>query len=231
MNALEKIVVWGDSLAKGVVWNAQRGRHGYCERPAVQVAAEKLGVAIQNRAHFGYTAPQGLERLDRDLSGGMRCDAAVLEFGGNDCNFDWAAISKDPDAPHEPATPPQAYLETLRRMVKRLLDAGVRPVLMTLPPIDAEKYFRFFVDGGLSAANILKWLGDTQQIYRFHEMYSLLIERVGREFQLRVLDLRTRCLLHRDFLRDMLCVDGLHLTAEGQRFVGEQIAELAIENA
>ncbi len=227
MEAMEKIVVWGDSLAKGVVWNAQRGRHGYCEPNAAEIAASKLGVTIVNRAHFGFTAPQGLARLDHDLSEGLSCDSALLEFGGNDCNFDWAAISEDPDAQHEPATTPEQFEGTLRRMVQRLYDAGIKPVLMTLPPIDAEKYFRFFVGTKLNGANILRWLGDKQQIYRFHEMYSLLIERVARECQVKLLDLRTKCLEQKNYIREMICDDGLHLTEAGQRFVGEQIAELA----
>jgi lysophospholipase L1-like esterase len=45
-----------------------------------------------------------------------------------------------------------------------------------------------------------------------------------------VLDLRTRCLARKGYLRDMLCEDGLHLSDEGQRFVGEQLAEIAIQN-
>ncbi|MDO4572613.1 MAG: GDSL-type esterase/lipase family protein [Clostridia bacterium] len=229
MEALKTVAVWGDSLAKGVIWNAERGRHGYCAEPAARVAGEKLGIRVVNRAHFGYTATQGLERLEHDLDEGLSCDAAVLEFGGNDCNFDWAAISADPGAPHEPATPAELFVRTLRRMVRRLYDRGVRPILTTLPPIDAERYFRFFVGNRLNGESILKWLGDVHQIYRFHEMYSLLVEKVGRELQTRVLDLRTRCLARKGYLSCMLCEDGLHLTEEGQRFVGEQIADMALE--
>ena len=111
-------------------------------------------------------------------------------------------------------------------MVKRLLKQGIRPVLMTLPPIDAERYFRYLVGDKLNRDNILSWLGDVQQIYRYQEMYSLLVERIAREFSIRLIDLRSRCLAERNFFRDMLCEDGLHLTEEGQRFVGEQIAQL-----
>lgn len=230
METKDTVVVWGDSLAKGVVWNPQRGRHAYCDCPAIKVAEEKLGMTIVNRAHFGFTAEQGLIRMAQDLEDGLTCDAAVIEFGGNDCNFNWEAISLDPDAPHEPVTPPAQFVDILRRMVQKLIDHGIRPVLMTLPPIDAEKYFRFFVGKKLNGANILKWLGDSHQIYRFHEMYSLLIERVGREFQVNVLDLRTRCLARKGYLKEMLCEDGLHLSEAGQLFVGEQLAEIAIQN-
>ncbi|HQQ40259.1 MAG TPA: SGNH/GDSL hydrolase family protein, partial [Clostridia bacterium] len=93
----EKVVIWGDSLAKGVIWNNERRRHGYSRTTAADIVAEKLGVQIINRAKFGYTAPQGLEMMERDFAEGITCDTALLEFGGNDCNFDWAAISEHPE--------------------------------------------------------------------------------------------------------------------------------------
>ena len=224
----EKIVIWGDSLAKGVIWNEARKRHAYSSRTAADVAAERLGVEIVNRAKFGCTAPQGLEIMEHDVEGGIDCDTALIEFGGNDCNFDWQAISEHPDQTHSPATPPDQYLDSMRTMVRSLLRRSIRPVLMTLPPIDAEKYFRFLAGDTLNRANILRWLGDVQQIYRFQELYSLLVEKVAREFSIRLIDLRARCLAERRFFHDMLCEDGLHLTEEGQRFIGEQIAQLVL---
>ena len=147
----EKVVIWGDSLAKGVIWNNERRRHGYSRTTAAEIVAEKLGVEIVNRAKFGYTAPQGLEMMERDFAEGIVCETALLEFGGNDCNFDWAAISEHPEEPHDPATLPDQFVESLRSMVGWLLNRGIRPVLMTLPPIDSERYFRFLVGDKLSA--------------------------------------------------------------------------------
>ena len=226
--AKETVVVWGDSLAKGVVWNDARKRHGYSKCTAADVVSEKLGIQVLNRAKFGSTAPQGLEIMERDIESGITGDTAVIEFGGNDCNFNWAEISERPEEKHEPATSPEQFTASLRGMVRCLFQKGIRPVLVTLPPIDAERYFRFLVGDKLNAKNILKWLGDVQQIYRYQEMYSLLLEKVAREFQIRLLDLRQRCLEKKGFVKDMICADGLHLTEEGQLFIGEQIAELSI---
>ncbi len=224
----ERVIIWGDSLAKGIIWNAARKRHAYSKTTAASIAAQKLGIQIINRAKFGCTAKQGLELLERDVEEGVFGDAALIEFGGNDCNFDWAAISAHPDETHLPATSPEAYLESIRSMVERLLSKGIRPVLMTLPPIDAERYFTFLVGDTLSRENIMRWLGDVQQIYRYQEMYSLLIEKVAREYSIRLIDIRSRCLAERRFFQDMLCEDGLHLTEEGQQFLGEQIADLVM---
>lgn len=224
----EKVIVWGDSLAKGVVWNEERRRHTTADSTAVDVAADKLGITIENRARFGFTATRGFETMQRDLNSGVTCDAALLEFGGNDCNFDWAAISENPDAAHEPATPPAAFVKTLTNMVHMLMDKHIRPVLMTLPPIDAERYFRYLVGDKLNGANILKWLGDVQQIYRFQELYSRLVEKVALSTRCKLIDIRSHCLGdHR--MAEYICADGLHLTEAGQRFVGETASELLVE--
>ena len=227
---IETVVIWGDSLAKGVVWNEARKRHAYSKTTAADIVAERLGIELVNRAKFGCTAPEGLAIMEREIEGGITCDTALIEFGGNDCNFDWKAISERPDDEHLPATSPEAYQESLRAMVRNLLRQGIQPVLMTLPPIDAERYFRFLVGTRLNPKHILHWLGDVQQIYRYQEMYSMLVERVAREFSIQLIDLRQKCLEYHGFVKKMLCEDGLHLTEEGQRFMGETIADLVKSN-
>ncbi len=222
------VTVWGDSLAKGVVWNAERRRHGYAAETAADVVSKKLNVEIVNRARFGFTAPQGLAMIEKDLEDGWTCDTAVIEFGGNDCNFDWAAISDAPDAEHDPMTKPGAFEEALRRIIEKLRCVAIRPVLVTLPPIDAEKYFEFLVGDKLNPANILKWLGDKQRIYRFQEMYSLIVEKVARETDCKLIDLRRHCLENRAMYA-MICEDGLHLNEKGQIFVGNEISRMILQ--
>ena len=226
----ETVVIWGDSLAKGVIWNDSRKRHAYSKTTAAEIAADRLNIEVINRSKFGCTAPEGMEIMERDMASGITGTTALIEFGGNDCNFDWAAVSERPDAEHVSATPPEKYLESMRAMVQWLIQKNIRPVLMTLPPIDAERYFRFLVGTRLNPKHILHWLGDVQQIYRYQEMYSMLVERVAREFSIQLIDLRQKCLEYHGFVKKMLCEDGLHLTEEGQRFMGETIADLVESN-
>ncbi len=223
--ASENVVLWGDSLGKGVIWNEQRKRHVSAAHTAADVVMQALGVRVNNRARFGFTAPRGLEIMRRDLAAGLKADAALIEFGGNDCNYDWAAISENPDARHEPATSPEIFYATIAQMVDTVRAAGIKPILMTLPPINAEKYFRFLVGDRLNAANILKWLGDTQQIYRFQELYSHIVKEVSRVKECTLLPVREVCLAdHR--MDSFICEDGLHLTEAGQAFIGETITSL-----
>lgn len=224
----DRVVLWGDSLGKGVVWNEQRGRYGAAPVNAVQIVSEQIGVEIDNRSRFGSTAPRGLELMERELGEGLRADAAIIEFGGNDCNFDWAVIADSPDAQHDPATPPKQYEDALRRMVAVLRARGLRPILMTLPPINAERYFQFLVGDKLNGGNILRWLGDVNRIYRFQEWYSGMAACIARELCVELLDLRALCLARQDFVTRLLCADGLHMNEEGQRFVGNAVVRLLL---
>ena len=224
--AKETVVIWGDSLAKGVIWNDARKRHAYSNPTAADIAAERLGIEIINRSKFGCTAPEGQQIMERDVKSGITCKTALIEFGGNDCNFNWAAVSDHPEEEHFSATPPDAYLESMRAMVRWLIQRNIQPVLMTLPPIDAERYFRFLVGTRLNPKHILRWLGDVQQIYRYQEMYSMLVEKVAREFSVQLIDLRQKCLEYHGFVKRMICEDGLHLTEAGQRFMGETICDI-----
>lgn len=224
--AKETVVIWGDSLAKGVIWNDARKRHAYSNPTAADIAAERLGIEIINRSKFGCTAPEGMQMMERDMENGITCQTALIEFGGNDCNFNWAAVSEHPEEEHFSITPPDVYLESMRAMVRWLIQRNIQPVLMTLPPIDAERYFRFLVGTRLNPKHILRWLGDVQQIYRYQEMYSMLVEKVAREFSVQLIDLRQKCLEYHGFVKRMICEDGLHLTEGGQRFMGETIADI-----
>lgn len=60
-------------------------------------------------------------------------------------------------------------MQTLTDMARRLLAAGIQPVFMTLPPIDAERYLREISRRGADQTRVLQWLGDTQRIYRGEE--------------------------------------------------------------
>lgn len=224
----ERVALFGDSLAKGICWNEERRRHVTLPVSAADIAAERLGVTIINRARFGFTAPRGLALMERELESSPGYDAAVIEFGGNDCNFDWAAISENPEGTHAPATSPERFFSTVCAMAERLKSARIRPIFVTPPPIDAARYFKFLIGDKLNGSNVLRWLGDVQQIYRFQELYASLVAKAAASTGAALLDVRGSCLSNHA-LCTLFCADGLHLTEEGQRFLGTEIAKLVLQ--
>jgi len=218
---VKKVVVWGDSVAKGVVYDEARGRYVLSPVTAAAIAAEQLGVEIVNHSRMGATVAEGERMMTRDLDRGLTADIAIIEYGGNDCDFDWRAVSEAPDAAHTPKTPAPLFEQTMRGMISSARRAGMDPMLVTLPPILSARYFDFIAQG-LNADNILHWLGDKDHIYRYHERYSALIARIARECGCRLLDLRAEFLSLWN-AENLFCFDGIHPNAEGQRFMGEAI--------
>lgn len=95
-----------------------------------------------------------------------------MSYGGNDSDYDWAAIDADPGADHRPNTELPVFADTLHETLDALRQGGVQPVMMTLPPIDGERYLDFLCRDNLRRDRILDWLGEPQMIYRHQELYA-----------------------------------------------------------
>ncbi|PWS21688.1 SGNH/GDSL hydrolase family protein, partial [Enterococcus faecium] len=67
----------------------------------------------------------------------------------------------------------------------------ITPILMTLPPLHAKRYFEFITRNGLIKDNILQFLGgDVEMIYRWQERYSNTISRIAAETGSHIIDVR-----------------------------------------
>ena len=103
-----------------------------------------------------------------------------------------------------------------------LRDAGVQPVLMTLPPIDSARYFDF-ISRRSDGQRILTWLGDVGRIYRHQELYSDTVAALAMSEGLPLIDVRRQFLPLRDLPR-LIAADGIHLTIPGYRRLFDTLA-------
>ena len=218
-----KFQIYGDSLMKGILVDEQF-RYKPSAKALVAQLQQETGAEIINHAHFGYTAAKGQAVLDRDLQKGLNCQMALLEFGGNDCDHDWKAVAAHPEAEHLPNTSLQNFLDTLSSMAQSLLDRGIQPVLMTLPPLDAQKYLDFIGRLGSDTGAVLSWLGDVQMIYRWQELYSNAIAGLATRLNLPLLDVRSRFLSRRDY-GGLIARDGIHLTETGYQLIFDTLRD------
>lgn len=212
-----KIAVWGDSITKGIIQSFGNKQYMVNPENSLKIAGEKLGIKIINHSYFGCTVSKGKDVLIHDIEKNIDCDAAILEFGGNDCDFNWTEVSEHPEKEHEPHTPLHIFSETIQFMIKTLREHNVTPILMTLVPLVPERYFSF-ISKNLNPANILKWLGDIGFIYRWHESYSCEIFDIARNTGCLLLDIRKQFLMDRNYQR-FICEDGIHPNKEGQKFM------------
>ena len=219
-DVIGKINIWGDSVLKGVIFDELRNRYTTLEDDSASLVSKDLGLEIKNNARFGLTAPKAEKLLLAALEKGVDCQTAIIELGGNDSDFNWAKVAEDPDKNHLPNTTLDAFKTSITNMVNALRKHNIVPILVDLPPIDAEKYFAWIVKNGLDKDKILNWLGDVQRIYRYHECYSLAVTKLARTLNCHFIDIREAFLLEVNYSR-LLCVDGIHPNSEGHKLMNK----------
>ncbi|MEL7608763.1 MAG: SGNH/GDSL hydrolase family protein [Bacillota bacterium] len=221
MDPFRRVLLVGDSIAKGVTYDASRGRYVLPTENISRLVEKATAFVIENIARFGATVDTAAKDLTRWLKrgGSPRPDVVAIEVGGNDCNFDWEAVARDPKAEHLPKTGIEEFERTLGGMIEEVRAADILPVLCNLPPIDAERYFRYFTGGDPDKGErILEWLGTVGRIYWWHERYSAAVEQVAEAMETPLINVRGALLCEPDY-RVFVAADGLHLNEEGQRRV------------
>ncbi len=209
------ISLWGDSIGKGIMYDEARGRYSIYADNLFSVLKRSLDIPVDNYALMGCTAAAGAERMARaELREGS---LAVIEFGGNDCDMPWAEISADPEGEYQPRSPMAEFMQAMRAMVARARAQGAVPVLVTPPPLDAQRYYEW-VSRKLSPERILRYLGEVQYIYRWQERYAGAVRTLAGELGCALYDLRDQFLARRD-LGALLCVDGIHPNRQGYAFI------------
>lgn len=219
---MNNICVFGDSLAKGVLFDGSRKRYSFAKNNFITLAFENSECTVNNYAKFGYTIKRGCETIEKYSENIKNSDYTIIEFGGNDSNFDWKKISENPSSEHSPMTPINPFLACYKTIINKVKAEGSRPIMLSLPPIDSEKYFKF-ISNGLNAENILAWLGGSHQyIYRFHEMYNMKICELASEQKVPLIDIRSDFLMKSNY-SDYLCDDGIHPNENGYKLISEAV--------
>ncbi len=218
---MARLVLFGDSIGRGVVYDEASDKYVLLQDGFANLLAREGGHSISNFAQFGSTIERGATIVKRQLDKLSSCDAVLLEFGGNDCDFDWAKIALEPQATHIAKTPPDAFFEKYTELIAQIRRAGGLPVLMNLPPIDPIRYFKR-VSRVPSGRQILAWLGDKARIYRWQEMYSVCVHKIARLSAVPLIDIRTPFLEQRE-CPGLIGDDGIHPVSGGHRLIFNSI--------
>ena len=223
MKIIRKIEVFGDSILKGIQVNSLNKRYHVNNNIDIDMLSKRFSLNIVNRSKLGHTVAKGKAVLYKYLEGKPDCNAILMDYGGNDCDFDWKSISENPEAEYEPNTPIHKFVKIYTGIVEKIKENGIRPVITNLPPIEPQRYFDWFCKG-LNKENILSWLESVGAIYRYQELYSRTVEEIARSTGAMLVDLRSAFLKERHMGR-FLCEDGIHPNTEGQRLITQEFAK------
>ena len=218
----KKVAIFGDSVMRGVIYDDKKKKYTFSKAIDWKKIERVLDIDIDNHAKMGATIKDGKKRLDKYLANQPEAETIIIEYGGNDCDFDWDYVSQKKSKNHQPKVSPDVFKETLLIMIQQIRDKGIRPMLMTLPTLDAKKYFTWITSNGRNAENILYFLGDVAHIYRFHELYNLAIMEVSMETHVDVIDIR-KVFLEHGTLDELICEDGIHPSPYGEKLIVNDI--------
>lgn len=225
LKPLKKIVVLGDSILKGIQPDPETGR--YITRNDIDVdgLSREFGLTVENQSHFGSTVLKGDRLLDRLLERGLDCDAVVMDFGGNDCDFKWGEVAAHPEAVHLPAVTPEAFVQRYRAMLRKLRQRDIVPIVTTLPPLEPQRFLDWWCRD-LDQEAVLRWVGGVCNIYAHQEGYSHLVERLAWEERAPLVDLRS-AFLRQGHLENLICADGTHPNSAGQALITQAFRDFA----
>lgn len=215
----KKITVWGDSILKGIVRDDTPQGYRVLQTNCVTRFEKTTGSKISNYASFGMTTIKAFERIKRSLirRNPQKDDLVLLEFGGNDCDFLWKQISERPNIDHQPKTPLALFSKNLQQIIDTFKSFNLIPILMTLPPLEPNRFFNW-ISRGLNPANILHWLGDVNKIYRWQEVYNDEVFDIARKNDLHLINVRKEFLLS-DNYSSLICDDGIHPNEQGHEAI------------
>ncbi|MNO79442.1 multifunctional acyl-CoA thioesterase I and protease I and lysophospholipase L1 [compost metagenome] len=214
------IVLFGDSIAKGVILDNENGKYKVLSNSFANLVQNQFKGIIHNAGRFGSVITKGFSTMYRDVLS-KKPDIVILEFGGNDCDYNWEEIAENPHGDYLPKTTLNRYVSTLKEMIEKLRQEKIVPVLMTLPPLDAERYFKWISKNSSSkASNILAWLGTVNEIYDWHKLYNDAIIEVAKELKVKWIDIRDAFMKTEDY-RKYMCEDGIHPNEQGHELIAD----------
>ena len=223
------LVVFGDSITKGVIYDNEKSRYSNIKDCFVNLVGDSVKGTVYNAGRFGSTIMRGISKMYNDVMK-KTPDIVLIEFGGNDCDFDWQDIANNPGTEHKPNTEIFTFRDTLLNMIDTLRKADITPVLMTLPPLDSMRYFKWVTKGNESfEQNVLRFLGSEMEIFNWHNLYNETIVEVANKTKTLFVDVKSEFLKYKDYNR-FLCIDGIHPNVEGHSLIADVVLHFFRDN-
>ncbi|WP_022933377.1 SGNH/GDSL hydrolase family protein [Treponema bryantii] len=205
-----KLVVFGDSILKGVITIPNSDKlFDVTENDSLSLAQKELGFELDNRSIYGNITSKGLVKLQKFFEKGGEADFCIIEFGSNDCDYDWGTLVQK--------VPLAEYLENLSAMVKLCRDNKVTPLMMGLIPYVCDDWFKTIIKGQDQVA-ILNFLGGTAETLGKNQLiYKNAQADFVQKNKVQFLDPWTIFEGHKEFM----CYDGIHPNEEGYKLLSQ----------
>ena len=235
------IIAWGDSILKGVVSGGDSKRFDITEKDSLSQACAALGIELANKSVFGSWMTKTRRTQDRSLRNGASAQIGIIESGTNDCDYDWSAVSANPDGERLQRCPLEEFTRLMEEAVSVARQNKITPVIMIPTPLVPEWWFNNICIGNDEAAIVKfinkKYLQDQKaaaamRLYQNQELFSLKAAAIARALGVQIVDIRSEFLAHPNY-KTLMCLDGVHPNQAGYDFMAEiwkrEIQRLGLE--
>ena len=222
---MTKVAALGDSVTKGVILT-ETNKYSLTEHSYLDIVSRELDLQISNYGRFGSTVDTGDTMLRRHSDEIAGSEYTFIEYGGNDCDFDWIKIADSPMEDYAPKTRLEDFRKRFITLINKVRELGSKPIILSLPPILSAPYFAFFSRSMSQEQkeNVITWLGgSTDIISRWHESYNRTLFMIAKETQTPIIDITTPFDTFRGDISSLYCADGIHPNAKGHRMIAATI--------
>ncbi len=217
---MKTVTLFGDSILFGII--IKNNRYTKNRTFDLRAVAKEYDLDLLNVSRMGRNSLEGIDTVKEYLQNHSVPDYAVIEFGGNDADNEWAEIAQNP-APRAPKIPLENFLENLKEMARILESVGTKVSFMNLFPIIPDPYFDWVTPTQNAKENVLKFLGGTTKtILDVHKTYSENVEKLATTLQKPLIDIR-KTILSKPDITPYISVDGVHPSPLGHEIIVEEM--------
>lgn len=221
------IVVFGDSLSKGII--SKDGKIMTVKENVIDILEKHYHIQITNHSQYGQTLLRLVQRgTIKQYFASIQPEEEnimVICIGGNDADYDWVDVAKNPRSYHDPKTPIKDFALLYQDVIKKAKMLNIKVVVTTIYPIHSASFFKNVISRLANPKKILQFFdGDIEVISRHQEAFNLVVVKTALENGCVLLDMRSRILLDREYNR-YICYDGIHPTEEGYKRLGQLLIE------
>lgn len=217
---IKSIIVWGDSILKGIVSSEDLKEIRPIENNALAIAGKNLNIEVINKSIYGAPITKIRQTQIKNLNKNLSADICLIESATNDSDYDWNLISSNPNEHHDPKVPLDDFKNILEQTVQTAIENSITPVLVTSTPLVTKWWFDYICIGQNREA-LLKFINnDPEVLFKNQEQYSNTVKEFATKNNIQLIDLRTEFLKSDDYTK-LMCKDGVHPNVEGHKFMAE----------
>lgn len=228
MSEIKSVIVWGDSILKGIISTEDLTQIRPSEINALQMAGEKLAIEINNKSIYGAHIIKLQSTQTKNLNKGLTADIALIESGTNDCDYEWNDVCTKPFSEITQKVPLADFKRIASEMVDTSRENKITPVLVTAPDL-AIPYWKEYITRGLDKEKIAQFIGhDPYVLLRNQEEYMEALRQIAKEKNVQLIDMRVEFRKTSDPM-SLMCKDGVHPNLEGHKLMADVFVKLLPE--